>query len=340
MTPLERIRKTVAGEPKDHLAAQPMLMMFAAKRAGMKFIDYTRDGLKMGAAQLRVAEEFGVDCLLTCSDPAREVVDIDGEGSVVWTEDQGPVIDEAKAALADPLRLRSFRLPDPLGGGRMHDRVRGIEFMRRRAGPGLSIVGWVEGPLALAQELRGLNRMLTDFVDDPAFAHGLLDFTAEVAIRYATPQIEAGADTIGMSDAAASLIGPKYYAEFLHPRQLRVLRAIKEKHPGVLTRLHMCGQTNPLLAKMRELPVDIFELDYPVDLPRARSLLGETRVISGNVSTVTDLMTGTPDDVYASAARCHAASGRFHIVNSGCEVSPLTPPDNLRALIRYAREHR
>ena len=76
-----------------------MVMMFAAKNADMKFIDYTRDGRKMAQAQLKVADDYGLDCLLTCSDPAREVIDIDGEGSVDWFPDQGPAINEDRAAL-------------------------------------------------------------------------------------------------------------------------------------------------------------------------------------------------------------------------------------------------
>ena len=211
MTSLERVRATVAGKPVDHLAAQPMIMMFAAKNLGIPYIEATRDGRKLAAGQLKMVEEFGLDVLLTCSDPAREVVDIAGEDSVVWLPDQGPVIDEEKAALRETNRLKQFQVPDPLGGGRMHDRIKAIEIMRREVRDDVSVVGWVEGPLALAQELRGLNRIMTDFVDDPAFVHDLLDFTAAVAIRYADAQIAAGADTIGMSDAAASMMGPEYY---------------------------------------------------------------------------------------------------------------------------------
>jgi len=48
-----------------------MGMMFAARHAGIPFIDCTRDGQKMAEAQLRFAADFGIDCLLTCSDPAR-----------------------------------------------------------------------------------------------------------------------------------------------------------------------------------------------------------------------------------------------------------------------------
>ena len=340
ITSLQRVRNTLAGEPVDHLAAQPMLMMFAAKHAGMAFIDYTRDGRKMAEAQLKVAEDFEVDCLLTCSDPAREVIDIAGAGSVDWFTDQGPVINEGRAALADKSRLRQFKLPDPWGGGRMHDRVRAIEFMRRRTGPGLSIVGWVEGPLALAAELRGLNTIMIDFTDDPAFVRDLFDFTAQVAVRYAPAQIAAGADTIGMSDAAASMIGPDLYAEFLYPAQRRVFEFLKDHHPNVIRRQHMCGNTTALAAKMRELPVDIYEIDFPADLPQVRRQLGDNRVICGNVSTITDLLEGSPDTVYEACRRCHEICGRFHLVGGGCEVSPLTPPENLRAMVQYAKDHR
>jgi hypothetical protein len=81
MRSIDRVRGIVRGEEVDRLPVQPMGMMFAARHAGIPFIDYTRDGRKMAEAQLRFAEDFGIDCLLTCSDPAREVIDIAGAGN-------------------------------------------------------------------------------------------------------------------------------------------------------------------------------------------------------------------------------------------------------------------
>ncbi len=339
MTPVERIKAAIAGEKVDRLPAQPMLMMFAAKHAGMRFIDYTRDGRKMAEAQLRVAEDFGVDCLLTCSDPAREVIDLDGEASVEWFPDQGPAINESRAALLDKLKLARWHTPDPWKPGRMRDRIDAIRIMRERAGPEMSIVGWVEGPLALGQELRGLSNIMVDFIDDGDFVRDLLDFTAEVAIRYAMAQIEAGADTIGMSDAAASLIGPGLYGDFLVERQRRVLGAIKDRHPETLTRLHMCGNTTALFPQMRSLPVDIYEIDFAARFEEARAGIGPGRTLCGNVSTITDLLEGSPEKVYDACGECHRAAGANYVVGAGCEVSPLTPPENLRAMMSYAREH-
>ena len=340
MRSLERVRALVAGQPVDHLPVQPVVMMFAAKHLGIPFIDYTCDGAKMAAAQSKLVHDFGIDCLLTCSDPAREVIDIAGEGSIGWYQDQGPAIREECAALLDKSRLKTFRIPDPLGGGRMHDRIKGIEIMHREFGGEVSIVGWVEGPLALAAELRGLSRAMTDFIDDAPFMNDLLDFTAEVAMAYAPAQIQHGADTIGMSDAAASMMGPDRYREFLFPRQLRVVESIRKAYPEVIIRLHMCGNTDALIPQMKLLPVHIFELDSPTNLAKARATLGPDRVILGNVSTITDMLEGTPESVYAASGRCHRTCGKFHIVGTGCEVPPTTPPDNLHAMVRYSREHK
>ena len=221
----------------------------------------------------------------------------------------------------------------------MHDRIKAIEILHHEFRGEISIVGWVEGPLALAGELRGLTHVMTDFLDDPAFVDDLLDFNAEVAMVYAEAQIQAGADTIGMSDAAASMIGPRYYGRFLLPRQLRVVESIRKAHPEVIVRLHMCGNTDPLIRQMRQLPVQIFELDSPTNLAAARVGLGPDRVILGNVSTITEMLEGTPQVVYEASRRCHRTCGRLHIVGTGCEMPPATRPENLHAMVRYAREH-
>lgn len=338
MNAIERVRNTIAGQPVDHLCCQPMLMQFAASYSGMKFIDYTKDGRKMAEAQLRVYRDFDIDVLLNCSDPAREVIDIAGDGSIEWFENQGPAIQEERAALADKARLKEFRMPDLHESGRMYDRIKAEMIMRREAGPGASVCGWVEGPLALAAELRGINRIMIDFIDDPGFARDLLHFCADVAILYADAQVAAGVDTIGMSDAASGLLGPVLYKEFIVGEQMRAFKHMKEKHPNVLTRQHMCGKITKLAEDFATLPVDIYEIDFPSDLAKIKQVVGD-RVLSGNISTISDVFEGTPQRVYDAVGRCHAICGKKFIVNCGCEVPPHSPVENVKAMVRYAKEH-
>jgi uroporphyrinogen-III decarboxylase len=126
--------------------------------------------------------------------------------------------------------------------------------------------------------------MMTDFTDDPEFCRDLLHYCADVAMMYADAQIAYGADTIGMSDAAAGLLGPVLYKDFIVAEQMRVFKYIKEKHPAVMTRQHMCGRITKLAEDFATLPVDIYEIDFPSDLAKIKAVLGD-RVISGNIST-------------------------------------------------------
>jgi MtaA/CmuA family methyltransferase len=339
MQSLERVRGLLAGEPIDHLPVQPLIMQLAARHMEVDYNTYVTDARIFAEAQMRIADEYGIDCLVTTSDPARELIDIAGDDSVAW-EATGPAIVEERAAVSDKSRLAGLRVPDPLAPGRMRERIESIALMRDACGLGASIVGWVEGPLALGQELRGLSNLMLDVYEDSGFLTDLLDFTSRVGMAYWEPQVDAGADTIGMSDAAASMMSPGHYEEHIIPAQLRVVEDIKSRRPDVIVRLHMCGRTDDLLATMIRLPVDVFELDYPVDMVHAREILGPEPVILGNVSTVAEMLTGTPEEVYAAAAECHRICGPRHIVGTGCEVPPESPPENLRALVAYGRDHR
>ena len=334
MTGIERIKAVVAGNEVDRPPVSPMLMLFAGRYAGIPFGEYCRHGEKMAAAQLQTMRGLGTDILLTCSDPAREVIDIAGEGSIQWFDDQPPAIMEEVAALANKATLRTLRKPAPAQRGRMHDRVTALEIMVREAKGEAEIIGWVEGALALGAELRGINNIMYDFIDDPDFVEELLDFSADVAIDYARVQADVGVDSIGMSDAAASMIGPELYRKYLFPRQLRILSAIRAC--GVMTRLHMCGCTDALLPLMATLPVDIYEVDFMTHAATARHVLGPDRVICGNISTVGPLLYGTPEDVLAEAEKCHAILGPRSLVSPGCEVSPISPVANVRAMVEYS----
>lgn len=340
MTPLERVRNIVAGRSVDCLPVQPILTGFAARHAGITYIEYTKDYRKLADAQLKVADAFGLDCVTLRSDYARELIDIAGSDSVDWTADRGPVVNPQRAPLALPVKLREFRVPDPFGGGRMHDRIKAIETLRAKAGAGQSVVGWLSGPFSLAAWLRGgSERLKADLTQEPSFASDLLDFTAEVAVRYADAQIRSGADTIGVGDSAAASLGVDLYEKFLFPREKRVLESIKQRHPDALMRLHICGQIDGLLPKMGQLAFDIYDIDSMVDLGKARAWLGQGRVILGNVAIAAELVEGTPKKVYDAARKCHKLCGSYHVVAGGCELSPMTPPENLKALVRYAHEH-
>jgi len=311
-------------------------MMFACDQIGARYRDYCTDFRVLVEGQMRTAEKFGFDYLNTMSDPAREAADC---GAAVQYFDQQPVaILEEQALLGDKQKLASLKVPDPLAGGRMLNGIKAVALLKERAGTEKIIEGWVEGPIAEAADLRGINTIMVDFFDDPGFVRDLFDFVIQMELVFAREQINAGADVIGIGDAAASLVGPRLYQEFVWPYEQKLVQGIHAL--GGRVRLHICGNTRLSLVPMGKLGCEIVDLDSLAPVSEAREQMGPKQVLLGNLNPVTVLRNGTPDSVTKAIAECHHQAGASFIVGAGCEVPRDTPPTNLRALCEYARQHR
>jgi MtaA/CmuA family methyltransferase len=332
MTSRERVFSHLSGQPVDHLPLMPITMMYASNQIGARYRDYCTDHRVLVEGQIRTAEKFGFDYVNTMSDPAREAADC---GAAVEYFDNQPVaLLEDKALLADKAKLASLKIPDPLGGGRMHNGINAVALLKERVGKEKVIEGWIEGPMAEAADLRGINTVMLDFFDDPGFVRDLFAFVIEMELRFAREQVKAGADIIGIGDAAASLIGPQFYNEFVWPFEKKLVDGVHAL--GAKTRLHICGNTRPLLEGLGKLGCAIVDLDYPSPMSEGRQKMGPGQVLLGNVNPVKVLRNGTPMEVTASIADCHQQAGPRFIVGAGCEVPRDTPEENLRAFCEYA----
>lgn len=335
MNSRERVFAHLAGQPVDRLPLMPITMHFASAEIGAKYRDYCTDYRVLVEGQLRTAEKYGFDYVNTMSDPAREAADCGA--AVQFFDDQPVAIIEDQALLADKTKLASLKIPDPLGGGRMHNAIKAVALHKEKVGRDKIIEGWIEGPVAEGADLRGINTLMLDFEDDPSFVRDLFEFVIAMELRFAREQIKAGADVIGIGDAAASLVGPRIFQEFALPYEQRLVDGIHAL--GAKVRLHICGNTRKIVEGMATLGCDVVDLDSLTPLADARQKMGANQVVLGNLNPVTALMNGTPESVTAGIAECHRLAGARFIVGAGCEVPRDTPPENLRALCEYARTH-
>ncbi len=335
MTGRERILAMTDGKPVDHLPFMPITMMFAAEQANVRYLNYATEFQVLVESQLRVAEKFNIDYVNTMSDPAGEAADCGA--AVTFYPDQPPALDEANALLTDKNRLTTLRVPNPWEGRRMHNRLKAIALYKQRLGNEKLIEGWVEGPCAQAADLRGINALMLDFYDDPAFVKDLFDFILDLEVRFARAQVDAGADMIGIGDAAASLIGPRLYEEFVWPYEKKMVESITAM--GARARLHICGNTRQLLGRMGDLDCHVIDLDFLSPVSEARQKVGSSTVLLGNIDPVRELRDSSAADVHTAIERCHRAAGDRYIVSAGCEVPRDTPTENVHIMARYAREH-
>ena len=266
MTSRERVLAHLEGRPVDQLPLMPITMMFAWLQIGARYRDYCTDYRVLVEGQIRTAEKFGFDYVNTMSDPAREAADCGA--SVEYFDNQPVAIVENQALLADKTKLASLKIPDPLGGGRMHNGIQALALFQERVGKDKLIEGWIEGPIAEAADLRGINTLMMDFFDDPAFVRDLFAFVIELELRFAREQIKAGADVIGLGDAAASLVGPQIYEEFVWPYEKKLVDGIHAM--GGKVRLHICGNTRRILPGLGKLGCSIVDLDSMAPISEAR----------------------------------------------------------------------
>lgn len=332
MTSTERTHAVLEGRRPDRLPVVPLFMVWAAQHGGHSYADYVTDYRVLVEDQLRLWEEFGIDVLSCCSDAWREAADC---GTLLVYDDEGPPRPR-EHLLANKRPVTDLPRPDPLGGGRMTDRVRAVELFRKRGEGRVPILGWIEGPISEAVNLRGMNQFMLDFVDDPSYARSVLQWTAELATDFALAQVGAGADLIGMGDAAASLISPSLYCDFVLDLERDIIATLEEA--GALTRLHICGNTTGLLPYFASTCAALIDLDHMVDLAAARRAIGSQTTLLGNFDPVNVLLKASAEDVYAACARCHAAAGEPYMLAAGCEVPPGTPEVNVRAVVRYAED--
>ncbi len=333
MNPYERMARRLRGEAVDRPPNWNIMMTFAAHYIGQLLRSYYLDYRVLVEANLAVQAAFDLDIVQAISDPYREAADFGAE--IIFPDDGLPV--SKTPLLADKGALARLAPPDPHAGGRMSDRLAAVAAFRQQVGGQIPIMGWVEGALAEAADLRGVSALLVDLYDDPTWVRALLDVCGETAIAFARAQVAAGADIIGLGDAIASRVSPRMYREFALPYEQRIFAAVHEM--GALARLHICGDVTHLLGMLVEAGADIIDIDWMVDFGDAARICGARAAVCGNFDPVAVMLQGTPADVRQAVWRCLKVGGSRSISMAGCEIPDGTPHENLRAHAAALREY-
>ena len=139
--------------------------------------------------------------------------------------------------------------------------------------------------------------------------------------------------------ASGSLISPKTFETYAMPSQKALVEAITKA--GAIASLHICGKTSAMLELMAGTGTAILELDHLVDLAEAKGRVGNDVILQGNLNPTELLLTGTPNAVEAAARKCIETVGQDgrYILSSGCEVPPLAPLTNIRAMVTAAKKY-
>jgi len=204
------------------------------------------------------------------------------------------------------------------------------ELLSKKTRGNIPVIGWIEGPLAEACDLTGMENMMMQLMMDPDFANRLMDKCMVTAKEFAKAQIENGCLIIGMGDAVCSQIDTDTYNFYVRDRHRELIEYIHGL--GGKIKLHICGDTTHLLPSYKDFNLDILDLDWQVDISEARRILGENVIFAGNINPVT-IQNITRDEVFEMCRLLvEKHKNERYMLSAGCEITALTPPENLKAM--------
>lgn len=325
MTPKERIQATIRGQAYDRPAVTPIFMSWAAGFIGRTYRDYYLDGDVLAESQLAVMKAFNLDQVSAISDPWREA---SAYGMEFDYPEHG--VGRPRSVLIrspqDSSRVRPFAIEQ---AERPAQRIESVRKMAKAVGRTHSVLGWVEGPLAVYADLRGVESMFLDLIDNPQMYLKAAEIIIDNQIRFARAQVAAGADMVGVGDSVASLISPPMYQRFVLPFEKRLFEAIHQA--GAAVKLHVCGDISNSIWFMAQTGCDIIDADWMVALDEARAAVGPDITLAGNFDPSAVLLQGTAQEVADAARQNIELGGQRFILQPGCEVPPGTPEANIRA---------
>ena len=192
-----------------------------------------------------------------------------------------------------------------------------------------------------AWTLRGMENLMMDFLDHPAFVHELLGAIADFNIAVIRRALEHDIDAIRFGDdwgqQRGLQMGPAIWREFIRPQLARMYSVVRQA--GRYVMIHSCGDVDELFDDLIAIGVNCFNPFQP-EVMDVAALLKQYRgrlAFHGGLSTQRTLPYGTPDDVRRET-RALLELGRDggYVLAPAHDVEGDVPLENMLAFIDEA----
>lgn len=163
--------------------------------------------------------------------------------------------------------------------------------------------------------LVGIERLILEAHDDPAWVHQLLQILQRRKLTYARSLPGAAFDVIefGGGDASSTVISPRLFDEFVAPYDAPIIAALHQAGQRVV--YHTCGGMMAILENIAAMKPDAMETFTPramggdADLAEAKRRIGDQVCMVGGWDQFHFFNGSTPEETRAEVRRCFAAAG-------------------------------
>jgi uroporphyrinogen decarboxylase len=339
ITPFQRVMTLLDGKLPDRVPVIPQVTYTTAQITGVGLTEALHNPVKTAEALLAGQRELGYDGIYVGWESSFNLLAEAMGCTMRFPENSVPQVVEH--VVKSPNDVDKIEVPDPHEAGRLPLHMQMVKLVKDEVNEKIPLFAYTPGPFTLAGQLAGVNSLMMATIRNVSFVNKLLRVALQASIRYALANIEAGVDVIVTADptASGSLISPKTFATFAAPQLKSIVEAVERA--GAIASLHICGKTTSMLELMVGTGTAILELDHLVNLVQAKKQIGANVTLMGNLNPTDLLLTGTPSAVEAAAKSCIEAVGQEggFILRSGCEVPPLAPLENIRAMVTAAKKY-
>ena len=330
--------RAARGEPVERTPVWMMrqagryLPEYRAIRADTDFLTLCKTPDLAVEVSLQPYRIIGVDAVIMFSDI---LIPVEAMGQEVrLTEQKGP-------ELPDPIRKRDqvdrLIVPDPIEKTGFVMEI--IRTLRRELEGAVPLIGFAGAPWTLAAYMiegggsRNYAQVKRMMYADPSTFHALLDKISDVIILFLNAQIEAGAQVVQLFDSWAGELSRGDYEQFALPYEQKIFASINHSDSPAILYINGCGT---FLEQMAASGADVLSIDWRIDLPEARTRIGNALTIQGNLDPC--VLLSTPEIITRKARELiGAGEGRRHILNLGHGILPMTPVENARAFVDAAK---
>jgi len=292
------------------------------------FLEFIRDPDACAEVTCQPPALLGVDAAILFTDLPPILIPFGFD--LAYREGEGPRI-------SNPLRSgdgRKLSTYDPVAElGYVFDAVRAC---RKALPPALPLIGFAGAPWTVACYAvdggggKEFPKARAWFHADPMGFSQVLETIADTTADYLAAQAHAGCQALQLFESWGGLLSPSDYRRMVVPVLERLVARVKSQAPGIPIILY-CNGASTLLPVLKDLPFDVFAVDWRMSLSDARSVVGN-RPLQGNFDPT---MLHAPVETIRENVRTAAleAAGGPWIANLGHGIMPDAPVAGVKALI-------
>jgi len=307
-------------------------------------VEYGRNGIRMAEATIRFLEDVGGDTAYILSDMGEIV---QGWGVRMRIPDAPDVhMTPGKFAVTEPEDWEKLDVLDPQIDGRMPTYLDACEVLQEHYHGRVPIGVDVPSALTTVTHVAAAEDVMTHMLVEPdALKKGLRTVAATVK-DFLNACADEGAFYAAYLTTRASkeITTEESYSEFGAPYDMQIFKDT----PRLYHLCHVCG-VEPMFDIISEYArstknvkgISWWDRGAKPDLREAKEKYGDVLCLMAGIDHTSTLTTGTPAEIEREIAEsCKIAMpGSGFIFAPGCDISPKTPKENVKVMVKAARKY-